>query len=197
MGSWFPKIYDIAMRPLEATRFKKIRKGLVTNATGHVLEIGSGTGINFPLYKHAQQVDAIEPNPLMSQRAGERLSHAQVPIHLHEVGAEVLPFADNTFDTVIATLVFCTIPEPMKALAEIQRVSKPDAKILFFEHVRMDPILLGKTQDILNPLWEKVCDGCQLNRDTLQLIQKSGITVTKVDSFYAKLFLSIEGQNVK
>lgn len=83
----------------------------------------------------------------------------------------------------------------MKALAEIRRVSKPGARLLFFEHVRMEPVLLSKTQDLLNPLWEKICDGCQLNRDTLDLIKKSGIEVAKVEAYYAKLFLYIEGKN--
>lgn len=195
MGTWFPKVYDAAMKPLEAISFKKIRSDLVKKAEGRVLEIGSGTGINFPYYKNALQVDAIEPNPSMSKRADERLRSAQVPIQVHESGAESLPFADDTFDTVVATLVFCTIPEPMKALAEIRRVSKPGARLLFFEHVRMEPVLLSKTQDLLNPLWEKICDGCQLNRDTLDLIKKSGIEVAKVEEYYAKLFLYIEGEN--
>ncbi len=195
MGTWFPKIYDAAMKPLEASRFKKIRRDLVEKAEGRVLEIGSGTGINFPYYKNARQVDAIEPNPSMSRRADERLRSSRVPIQVHESGAESLPFADDTFDTVVATLVFCTIPEPMKALSEIQRVSKPGARLLFFEHVRMEPALLSKTQDLLNPLWEKICDGCQLNRDTLDLIKKSGIEVAQIEAYYAKLFLYIEGIN--
>ena len=195
MGTWFPKIYDAAMKPLEAHSFKEIRMDLVEKAEGRVLEIGSGTGINFPYYKNARQVDAIEPNPSMSRRADERLRSSRVPIQVHESSAESLPFADDTFDTVVATLVFCTIPEPMKALAEIRRVSKPGARLLFFEHVRMEPILLSKTQDLLNPLWEKICDGCQLNRDTLDMIKKSGIEVAKVESYYAKLFLYIEGIN--
>ncbi|WP_432352913.1 class I SAM-dependent methyltransferase [Sporosarcina sp. A2] len=197
MGNWFPKLYDVAMKPLEATRFKKVRTALVEKAAGRVLEIGSGTGINFPYYRNATQVDAIEPNPLMSKRAENRLIQARVPVHIHEVGAESLPFADDTFDTVVSTLVFCTIPDPMKALDEIQRVSKSGATLLFFEHVRMEPTLLSKTQDVLNPLWEKICDGCQLNRDTLEMITTSGIDVIKVESYYAKLFLYIEGRNKK
>lgn len=152
MGKWFPTIYDMAMSPLEKTKFKKIRKKLVNQASGRVLEIGSVTGVNFPHYQNATQVDAIEPNPLMKERA-------RILIQIYQVKAEKLPFADNTFDSVVATLVFCTIPEPIKAVQEIQRVSKPNAKILFFEHVRLDQAFLGKTQDILTPLWKKACDG--------------------------------------
>jgi SAM-dependent methyltransferase len=114
-----------------------------------------------------------------------------------EVGAEALPFGDNTFDTVIATLVFCTIPNPAKALEEIRRVSKPGANLVFFEHVRMEQPSLGELQDILNPFWENFGDGCQLNRDTLGTIRQAGIEVVHVESLYKKLFLSIKGLNIK
>ncbi|GLO65071.1 class I SAM-dependent methyltransferase [Oceanobacillus kimchii] len=195
MGKWFPSIYDLLMRPLEQTKLKKIRKTLVSQAVGRVLEVGSGTGVNFPHYLDATRVDAIEPNPLMKERALKRTERARIPIQTYLVKAEKLPFADNTFDTVVATLVFCTIPEPMKALQEIQRVSKPNAKILFFEHVRLDQASLGKTQDILTPLWKKICDGCHLNRDTLELIKQSNLSVLKVDSYFNGIFLSIKCLN--
>lgn len=196
MKSWFPKIYDAAMKPLEATRFKKIRTELIRNAKGNVLEIGSGTGINFPYYQQAKLVAAVEPNPQMSRRAAKRGRHAHVPITLYEATAENLPFADNTFDTVISTLVFCTIPDPLHALKEIQRVGKPGATFLFFEHVRMEQPILAKTQDLLNPFWEKICDGCQLNRNTLTLISDSGIYINEVESLYSGLFLSIKCNNL-
>lgn len=195
MGKWFPSIYDMAMRPLEKTKFKKIRKTLVNQATGRVLEVGSGTGVNFPHYQNATQVDAIEPNPLMKERALKRMVGTRIPIQIYQAKAEKLPFADNTFDSVVATLVFCTIPEPIKALQEIQRVSKPNAKILFFEHVRLDQAFLGKTQDILTPLWKKTCDGCHLNRDTLELIKQSNLSVLKVDTYFNGIFLSIKCLN--
>lgn len=197
MGSWFPRLYDLAMKPLEITRFKQVRTELVRSASGHVLEIGSGTGVNFPYYHNAEKVTAVEPNPLMSKRAVKRMKTTSVPIELYETTAESLPFADNTFDTVIATLVFCTIPDPMDALAEIRRVSKPGADILFFEHVQMKQPILRKAQNLFNPFWKRVCDGCNLNRDTLSLIQRSGIAVKSVESLYATLFLSIHSINNK
>lgn len=197
MGSLFPKIYDMAMKPLEATRFKKVRTELIRNARGNVLEIGSGTGINFSYYQQAKRVTAIEPNPKMSSRAIRRGRNAHVPITLYEAHAETLPFSDNSFDTIISTLVFCTIPDPLLALKEIQRVSKPDATILFFEHVKMKQPNLAKAQDLLNPLWEKVCDGCQINRDTLSMIFDSGICVEEIESLYGGLFLSIKCKKYK
>lgn len=197
MGSLFPKLYDFVMKPLEVIRFKKIRRNLLRSTSGEVLEIGSGTGVNFPYYEQAQHVSAVEPNPAMNHR-GELLLHkAKVPITIFETTAESLPFEDNTFDTVVATLVFCTIPNPVKALREIQRVSKPGATILFFEHVRMEQTILGKLQDLLSPLWSKVADGCELNRDTLSTIKQVGIEVIDVETYYKKLFLSINGVNQK
>jgi ubiquinone/menaquinone biosynthesis C-methylase UbiE len=94
-------------------------------AEGRVLEIGSGTGVNFPFYNNATQVDAVEPNAFMAKKSLDRRKLAKIPIHTYLVKAEQLPFPDNTFDSVVGTLVFCTIPEPLKALKEIHRVSKP------------------------------------------------------------------------
>ena len=197
VGKWFPLIYDVAMKPLEKNRIQKVRKQLVGDADGRVLEIGSGTGLNFPYYRNATRVDAIEPNPLMSAKSIKRIRTALVPINMYIAKAEDLPFDDDTFDTVVATLVFCTIPDPAKALQEIRRVSKQGAKILLFEHVRMNSDILGKTQDVLTPLWKKAFDGCHLNRNTLELLKQSGLIITKVDSYYGRLFLYIKCLNVQ
>jgi ubiquinone/menaquinone biosynthesis C-methylase UbiE len=118
-------VYDLLMKPLEITRFSGIREKLISNAEGRVLEIGSGTGVNFPLYKYATQVDAIEPNSYMRNKSLERMKLTKIPIQTYLVKAESLPFPDSTFDTVVGTLVFCTIPDPLKALNEVRRVCKP------------------------------------------------------------------------
>lgn len=159
-----------------------------------MLEIGFGTGANFRYYQNAEQVDAIEPNPEMSKQAGKRIRQSKTPIRTYEAVAEQLPFADDSFDTVVATLVFCTIPDPVKALEEIYRVSKPRAQILMFEHVKMDQPLMGKTQESLTPVWKKLCDGCHLNRDTLDLVNRSPLEIIKVESYYGGLFLTIESR---
>ncbi|UOQ94010.1 class I SAM-dependent methyltransferase [Halobacillus shinanisalinarum] len=195
MGKWFSRIYDIAMTPLEQAMFKKVRKTLVNEATGRVLEIGSGTGVNFPHYKKAARVDAIEPNPLMRKQSLKRIKQSQVRIQTYSVQAEKLPFDDNTFDSVVATLVFCTIPDPVQAIKEIQRVSKPEASLFLFEHVRMDHPLLGRMQDGLTPIWLRMCDGCHLNRDTLGLLKSMNVSISRVDSLYRGLFLAIECSN--
>lgn len=197
MAIWFPGAYDLIMSPLEKLKFNHIRKELLQGLKGRVLEIGSGTGINFPFYPSGtvEQVDAIEPDQMMIERSEQRRKRSRVPIHIHQQSAEDLSFADQTFDSVVATLVFCTIPDPMKALQEVRRVSKPGAPVLFFEHVRMEQPIMGKMQDFLNPLWRRFTDGCQLNRNTLALIKDAGFTVNKVQPYYKGLFLVIECVN--
>ncbi|MDQ0156949.1 class I SAM-dependent methyltransferase [Robertmurraya andreesenii] len=195
MGKWFPTVYDWAMNPFEKGRFEEIRRELIHKVYGKVLEIGAGSGINFPFYRDVEGVDAIEPNPAMVAKSNRRSELAVVPIHIHEQKAENLSFDDDTFDTVIATLVFCTIPNPVQALEEIKRVCKPGGKVLFFEHVKMEQPNLAHLQDWLNPFWKRICDGCHLNRETLELVKESGIEVVSVSSYYKGLFLTVECVN--
>ncbi|KON87700.1 methyltransferase type 11 [Sporosarcina globispora] len=196
MSSFFPSVYDLAMQPLEKRSFRQIRNRILSKTAGRVLEVGAGTGINFPLYKNAAVVDAIEPNQAMIDKSQSRKNEAVVPIHIHQQSAENLEFPDNTFDCAVATLVFCTIPNPPKALEEIKRVCKPQAKILFFEHVKMKQPALAFAQETLNPIWKRICDGCHLDRDTLQTIRESGMKVTNVTAYYKGLFLVVESENI-
>ncbi|TWT07885.1 class I SAM-dependent methyltransferase [Planococcus sp. CPCC 101016] len=195
MAGWFPRIYDAAMKPVEKTHFEKIRADLIRRAQGRVLEIGFGTGANFRYYRNVDRVDAIEPNPAMGKQAAKRIKKSPIPIFTYQAIAEELPFPDNTFDSVVATLVFCTIPDPIRAIQEIRRVSRPGAKILLFEHVKMDRKILGQTQEALTPIWRRLCDGCHLNRNTLGLVEQSGLNIQKVTSNYGGLFLTIECTN--
>jgi ubiquinone/menaquinone biosynthesis C-methylase UbiE len=180
------------MRPLEKKRFKKIRIELLSKATGYVLEVGSGTGINFNLYDSVEKVVAIEPSLYMMERAQQRVKQSSIEIEMIQATAEQLPFPDNTFDTVVATLVLCTIPNPHQALKEMVRVCKPDGKILFFEHVKMDNQFLAALQEWLTPAWKKICDGCCLNRDTLSLIKNCPLLIIKLNDYYNGLFISVE-----
>lgn len=192
MSSTFAKWYDFFMGPLERHKFMKIRMELLQNAKGKVLEIGSGTGVNFPLYRMAESVTAIEPGQSMIMQSRKKQSQAAVPLEIVKAGAEHLPFADESFDSVVATLVFCTIPEVDRALAEIKRVCKPGGTILLFEHVKMDHPFLAKLQDWLTPTWKRICDGCCLNRDTYHHFLESGFEVIETKKYYKGLFIAVE-----
>ena len=192
----FSEWYDFFMSPLERGRFKKIRMQLLENASGRVLELGSGTGVNFPFYRDVE-VTAIEPSPFMVARSLKRKEQSPVPIEVVQAGAEQLPFPDNSFDTVVATLVFCTIPNAEAALEEIKRVCKPGGKVLMFEHVKMTQPSLAKLQEVLTPYWEKVCDGCCLNRETHLLVEKNGFYLEETKDYYKSLFKTMILKNEK
>lgn len=188
----FANSYDFFMKPLENKKFKGIRKELLSKASGKVLEIGTGTGINFPLYETVDKVVAIEPSQHMIERSKFKIGCSNVPIEIVQASAEELPFADNTFDSVVATLVFCTIPNPEKALEEIKRVCKPGGRILLFEHVKMENSMLAWLQNRPTPAWKKLCDGCCLNRDTLNLLKNHHLTILDVEDHYNGLFIAVE-----
>ena len=198
MGRAFADWYDFFMSPLEKSKFKGIRTKLVSKAIGNVLEIGAGTGVNFPLYNKADKVTAIEPSKYMIEESKAKLQKANVPIKIIQAGAEKLPFEKDSFDTIVATLVFCTIPDVNAAIKEIKRVCKPDGKILLFEHVKMENPMLAKLQVKLTPYWEKVCDGCCLDRNTIESFKRNGLVIEKVDSYFKGLFITAEArQNTK
>lgn len=197
MSSTFPKWYDFFMSPLERRRFKSIRKDLLNGATGKVLELGSGTGVNFPLYSNVDHVIAIEPSQHMIDQSLPKLQLAEVPIDLVNASAESLPFEDHTFDTIVATLVFCTIPNVDEAINELKRVCKPNGKILLFEHVKMENKVLSSMQEGLTPLWSKICDGCCLNRETLKAFTSKGFEMERLETCYKDLFIIAELWNRK
>lgn len=197
MSSLFNKYYDRLMRPLEQRAFHSIRKQLIEQATGNVLEIGSGTGVNFKYYQHAYKVVAIEPDETMLEQSLVYVDRHAVPIEVVRAGAERLPFQEDSFDCVVCTLVFCTIPDPMMAWNEIKRVCKPGGHVFLFEHVRLNHSLWGTLQDWLTPWWKRCCGGCHLNRNTLDDMQQAGFQVKDLDRKYKGLILVARAVNHK
>ncbi|PZD95034.1 SAM-dependent methyltransferase [Paenibacillus sambharensis] len=197
MGDLFAKWYDSLMGPLEKRRFQAVRKKLLGKAEGKVLEIGSGTGINFKHYNRVVEVTAAEPDPVMREQSRLRMQEAPAKVTLIDSPAEQLPFADHTFDTVVATLVLCTVKDPALALQELHRVCKPEGRLLLFEHVRHDNPLLSSVQTMLTPLWKKLCGGCHLNRDTLTLVEQHGFHVVSTEQFYNRIFVVVEAVSIK
>jgi ubiquinone/menaquinone biosynthesis C-methylase UbiE len=148
-------------------------------AHGRVLEVGAGTGASFPYYPSDAQVVATEPDPHMLARARERLEKlSNANIELRQAPAEQLPFADASFDHVIASLMLCTVRDQPKALAEARRVLKPGGTLRFLEHVRNDESRFwGTVQDVITPVWHWVGAGCNPNRRTQAAIEKAGFQI--------------------
>ena len=172
---WCAAALDVMMRPLRGLREK-----LVPRASGRVVEIGVGTGMNFAYYAGVESVHGIEPDPHMLARARARAEKLRFPIELEQVGAEALPYDDATFDTAVVTWVLCTIPDPHAAVREVVRVLKPGGRMLFVEHVRSRFPVAGALQRKATPLWMKVGGGCRLDRDSLGLIRQSGLDVVEL-----------------
>lgn len=157
------------------------RQRALTLAGGRVLEVGVGTGGNFPYYPPDCEVTAIDFSPGMLARARAKLPSARVPVTLREMDVEHLEFAAGTFDTVVATCVFCSVPHPVAGLREVRRVCKAGGKIILLEHVRSDNPLLGAVMDLLNPAAQLVI-GDNINRRTVANVIRAGLRLERVDN---------------
>ena len=160
------------------------RRFVVPEATGTVLEVGVGTGLNFGLYRNLTALEGIDPDPFMLARARERMAELPFPVRLHETGAERMPFADGHFDTAVVTFTLCTIPDPVAALAEIRRVLRAGGRLLFVEHTRSIQPLVAGVQDALTPLWKKIGGGCHLNRRAIELVRSAGFQVRDTEAVW-------------
>jgi len=159
------------------------RQRMIDDARGDVLEIGAGNGFNFPHYRAAKRVVAIEPDPSMLKRGVARARAASVPIELRAGDALHLDFPDGSFDTVIFSLVLCTIPDPARALSEARRVLRPGGELRFYEHVRSeDPALAARQDRFLKP-WRAFNRGCHPNRDTVAEIERAGFRFSELERF--------------
>jgi ubiquinone/menaquinone biosynthesis C-methylase UbiE len=181
-GRAFSALYDSCMKATEEAGLHEMRVGLLAQARGRVVELGAGTGINLELYPEAaSELTLVEPDPHMAKRLRAKAAESARQATIVEAPAERLPFADGSFDTAVATLVFCTIPEPTAALSELGRVLVPGGRLLFLEHVRADEERLARWQDRLEGPWRFVGDGCHPNRDTVATIAASGFRLAEVE----------------
>lgn len=155
------------------------RRLVVPEASGAVLEVGVGTGLNLALYGNLESLTAIDPDPHMLARARPRAEALAFPVDLRQAGAERLPFDAERFDTVVVTFALCTIPEPAAALAEARRVLRPGGRLLFVEHTRSVQRGVARAQDVLTPLWKRLGGGCHLNRPAVDLVRAAGFDLVE------------------
>ena len=167
-----------------------LRREMVGRAQGVVLELGAGNGLNFAFYQpdKVERVVAVEPDTTMRSLAQSRLEAAPVPITLVEGAVESLPFSDASFDCVVATLVWCSVLDPMQGLREVQRILKPGGSLLMIEHVRAPGKLAALIQDMAVPFTTRFAGNCHWNRDTAQFVRDAGFQNTAVQSYGSRFF---------
>jgi SAM-dependent methyltransferase len=174
----FAAIYDPSLWIGERAGMRRHRRALISQARGRTLEIGSGTGLNLAHY--VSDVDDLvlaEPDPSMRRRLRTAVRRRERTAQVIDARAEELPFADASVDTVVSTLVLCTVDAPDLALREIGRVLRPDGQLLFIEHLRSDSPTLARWQDRLARPWQRFAAGCRCNRATLELMDACGFRV--------------------
>ena len=181
-GRAFSAIYDTLLEGTEEAGLREMRRETLAAASGRTIDVGAGTGANLGLYPEAvTELVLAEPDPHMTKRLRRRMAEEGSSAELVEAPAERLPFEDASFDTVVFTLVLCTVPDPRAALAEAARVLKPSGRLLFVEHVRAEDPGLARWQDRLERPWRFCADGCHCNRDTVATMEASPLRVEKVE----------------
>ena len=179
-----PYVIHASMRQRNLAAY---RQRVVPSATGHVLEIGAGSGLNFPLYGSAvERVVALDPSPKLLAMARRAATEAARPVELLDASAEAIPLPDRSIDTVVTTWTLCTIPDAARALGEMRRVLKPGGRLLFVEHGRSPDAGVRRWQDRLTPLWKRLGGGCHLNRGIADLIEKAGFRIEHLDTGYMR-----------
>ena len=177
---WYAAAYDFVTRVVERQLGRRIRPLAAGAATGRVLEIGAGTGLNLRYYGAAESVIATDPDAYMLRQARKRAEASGITVEFCLCPAETLPFTAASFDTVVSTLTRCTVRDPVRVLTEVRRVLEPNGVFRFIEHVRTEGGFHGWVQDRLTPVWRRVGAGCHLNRRTLAAIEASGFEITEL-----------------
>jgi ubiquinone/menaquinone biosynthesis C-methylase UbiE len=181
-GRLFAAVYDLGMRATERAGLRDRRRALLAQARGATLELGAGTGANLSLYPPAvTDLVLAEPSPHMAQTLRARVAGGDRRAEVVAAWAESLPFDDASFDTVVCTLVLCTIGDPHRALAEAARVLRPGGRLLFIEHIRSADPRRARWQDRLERPWGVLAVGCHPNRDTLAAITASPLEIDEVE----------------
>jgi ubiquinone/menaquinone biosynthesis C-methylase UbiE len=165
-----------------------LRAELIPQASGRVLEVGIGSGLNLPYYdaQRATHICGLDPSPEMSRLTRKRAANIQIPVESVTLSAEKIDAEDAHFYTVVSTFTLCTIPDAVAALREMRRVLKPNGQMLFCEHGRAPDASVRSWQDRLTPAWKPLAGGCHLNRDIPSLLEAGGFTVTQIKASYVR-----------
>lgn len=182
---FFAAVYDRMLKSTEEAGLRGMRSDLLAKACGRTLELGAGTGLNLEHYPDAvDDLVMTEPDRHMARKLRARVaSESGTPaVTVVECGAEALPFEDASFDSVVSTLVLCTVDQPERAIAEVARVLRPDGRLLFLEHVRSEDPGLARWQDRLERPWGFIGAGCHPNRPTPAALADSALEVESMEA---------------
>jgi ubiquinone/menaquinone biosynthesis C-methylase UbiE len=184
-SNWlFPRLLDCVMQQKQMLPFRQ-RIGLA--ASGRVLDVGIGSGLNLPFYAGPiDRVIGVDPSPELLRFAEKRASQTPVPIELLRGAGEALPIDDGSIDTAVVTFTLCTVSNPAATLGEVRRVLKPSGRLLFAEHGRAPEASVARWQDRITPVWKHVAGGCHLNRKPDDLIRSAGFAVEALEAGYLK-----------
>lgn len=178
----FPKFFD---RVVQHKAFDERRAEVLKSATGRILEIGIGTGLNLDLYpSHVNEIFAIDPNPGMETQLRQKLNGHRLKVSFTRTGAESLPYPDNYFDTVISTLTLCSIRDLQKSLQEIQRVLSAQGKFIFLDHGLSRDLHVIRIQKLLNPIQNVIGCGCSLTVDVEKVLLGEGFRLEQLKCYY-------------
>jgi ubiquinone/menaquinone biosynthesis C-methylase UbiE len=186
-------IYDTFMAPFETfAGLASCRKKLLPEAFGRVLEVGPGTGVNSRYYRKDQitSLTLIVPEGDAGGRLEKRYRSRGFEIEVLTGDVQALPFPDGSFDTVVATLLFCSVSDPLRGLKELKRVVKPGGRYLFMEHVKPEGRAAAGLADFVTPAWKRIAGGCHLNRETSSTIVRAGFQIDEPCSLTKGVFVA-------
>ena len=179
-----PRLLALVMRQ---ELFVPFRRRIGAEASGRVLEIGIGSGLNLPFYgAGVREVIGVDPSPVLLGFARDRAAGLKVALAVREAAAEMLPFEDARFDTVVTTWSLCTIGDPVAALREARRVLAPGGRLLFAEHGLSPDASVARWQNRITPVWKHIAGGCHTNRPIDRLIEAAGLRIDRLHTGYAK-----------
>lgn len=167
--------FDLLQKPMGTSGFDKWRKKLIKQVNGKTLEVGVGTGKNLSFYNRDIDLTAIDFSKNMLEKAKAKYKKELPMANFLEMDVENLDFEDNTFDTIVTSCVFCSVPNPIKGLQEIKRVLKPNGQLIMLEHVRSNGKILGTLMDWFNFIPLNII-GDNINRKTGENLRKAGFT---------------------
>ncbi len=165
---------------------RKQREKIVPRASGDVLEVGFGSGLNLPYYDRdkVRHIWGLEPAEGMRKIAAGAIAASGLDIELIDLPGEEIPLHDNSVDTVLITYTLCTIPHVASALEGVRRVLKPNGRLLFCEHGKAPDANVAKWQERMNPTWKKFAGGCNMNRDIPEIIASAGFAIEDDNRMY-------------